>query len=50
MTEIKAACISEAAQKIAAAAGKQLSYTVVENEISTLAGKIVANCKLRVDA
>jgi PBP1b-binding outer membrane lipoprotein LpoB len=49
VAEIKRSCVTEAARKLGQVAGKEMPYTVVENEIATVNGKVVANCKLAVE-
>lgn len=47
--EIKQSCLREAAQKLQDMAGRDLAYTVSENEISTINNRTIANCKLLVE-
>ncbi len=46
VAEMKQACVKEAEQKLAQALGKEPRYTVVENEVVTWDGKVMATCKL----
>ncbi len=44
---IKQLCVTEAVQKLRAIAGvDEVAYTVTENAIAAINGKIVANCKV----
>jgi hypothetical protein len=40
--------VNEAAQKLNQLAGRELRYSVVENQIATVGNSIVANCRLAV--
>lgn len=49
VTEIKQQCVNEALEKLLRLAGNGVQYSVVENTISTLNNKVVANCKLAIE-
>jgi len=44
--EVKKLCVSEAAAKLFKAIGKEVSYAVTENTLSTVNNAISANCKV----
>ena len=46
--EIKHVCVAEAAQKLRLIAGKELSYSVLRDDIVTLNNTAFANCELAV--
>ena len=46
--EIKNVCVAEAAQKLRLIAGKELSYSVLRDDIVTLNNTAFANCELAV--
>ncbi|MBC7957025.1 MAG: hypothetical protein H7Y33_14285 [Cytophagales bacterium] len=46
VADIKQNCVTEAAQKLAQLNGKSVPYSVAENEVSVINGRVVANCKL----
>jgi len=46
--EIKHVCIAEAAQMLRVIAGKELSYSVLRDEIVMLNNTAIANCELAV--
>jgi hypothetical protein len=49
VAEIKETCVTEAVQKLSQMAGKELPYTVIENDIVTLNNNVAANCKVAVE-
>jgi hypothetical protein len=49
IAELRQACVAEAEKKLTQLSGKAVKYSVVENEVATIAGKPVANCKLMVE-
>ncbi len=49
VTEIKQRCVSEAAEKLAILAVKDVRYSVTENAIATVNNTVVANCKLTIE-
>lgn len=46
--DVKLSCIADAARKLNELSGKELRYTVLENDIAVIGGKVVANCKIAV--
>lgn len=46
VAEIKQGCVIEATQKFAQILGTDVRSVVLENEVVSLKGKVVANCKL----
>ncbi len=46
VAEIKQGCVIEATQKFAQIIGTDVRSVVLENEVVSLKGKVVANCKL----
>lgn len=46
VADIKQACVVEATQKLAQNVGTDVRSVVLENEVVTAKGKVVANCKL----
>lgn len=46
VADIKQACVVEATQKLAQSVGTDVRSVVLENEVVTAKGKVVANCKL----
>jgi beta-lactam-binding protein with PASTA domain len=47
--EVKQRCVEEAAQKLEQVAGKQVSYSVTQNDVLTINATVVANCRLVAD-
>ena len=46
VADIKQTCVVEATQKLAQSVGTDVRSVVLENEVVTAKGKVVANCKL----
>jgi hypothetical protein len=46
VADIKQSCVVEATQKLAQSVGTDVRSVVLENEVVTAKGKVVANCKL----
>jgi hypothetical protein len=46
LADIKQSCVIEATQKFAQIVGTDVRSVVIENEVVTAKGKVVANCKL----
>ena len=46
LADIKQSCVVEATQKFAQLVGTDVRSVVIENEVVTAKGKVVANCKL----
>jgi hypothetical protein len=46
VAEIKQGCVVEATQKFAQITGTDVKSVVLENEVVSMKGKVVANCKL----
>ena len=44
--EVKKKCVEEAEQKLQQVIGKQVRYTVTQNDVLTINTSVVANCKL----
>jgi hypothetical protein len=48
VAEIRQSCVIEATQKLAQVVGTDVRTTVLDNEVITLRGRVVANCRLAV--
>ena len=48
VSEIRQSCVIEATQKLAQVVGTDVRTTVLDNEVITLKGRVVANCRLAV--
>lgn len=46
VAEIKQACESDAARKLREVVQKEIPYVVIENQVASVNGKTVANCKV----
>ena len=44
--EVKQACVSEAADKLFKAHGKEVAYTVTENNLSAVNNAVAAHCRI----